>query len=241
MDVAIDVPRRASGETKQISVGVPPARRISFASAAFPAFVAPIAAEARALHDEKLMGRSGDENEGGRHSKADLSALEEAFADVKPLDGKSPRRVTRPPDPSASRIAAGRSSARGAEVSLRVERESNGIIVGRRQAVHRSILDSLEDPRLEVEARIDLHGFKAREAEREAQRFVRECQQNGKRWVLIIVGKGLHSRGGKATLKGQIVDALSQRAASRYVLAFRTAPRHLGGTGAIVVRLVDRV
>ncbi len=187
------------------------------------------------------MGRSGDKDDRGRNSEADLSAFEEAFADVKPLGGKSPRRVTLPPDPSTARIAARRSSAPGAEVALRVERESNGIIVGRRPTVHRSILDSLEDPKLEVEARIDLHGFKAREAEREAQRFVRECQQSGRRWVLIIVGKGLHSRGGKATLKGQIVDALSQRAGSRYVLAFRTAPRHLGGTGAIVVRLVDRL
>ena len=187
------------------------------------------------------MGRSGDRDDRGRHSKADLSAFEDAFADVKPLSSKSPQRVTRPPDPNVVRAGAGPSSTPGAVAELNVERESNGIILGRRQAVHRSILDSLEDSKLEVEARIDLHGFKAHEAEAEAQRFVRECQQAAKRWVLIIVGKGLHSRGGKATLKGHIVDALSRRGSSRYVLAFRTAPRHLGGTGALVVRLVDRL
>ena len=187
------------------------------------------------------MGRSGDRDDRGRHSKADRSAFEDAFADVKPLSGKSPQRVTRPPDPATVRAGARQSSMPGADVVFSVERESNGIILGRRQAVHRSILDSLEDPKLEVEARVDLHGFKAGEAEREAQRFVRECQQAGKRWVLIIVGKGLHSQGGKAALKGHIVDALSRRGSSRYVLAFRTAPRHLGGTGALVVRLVDRL
>ena len=102
-------------------------------------------------------------------------------------------------------------------------------------------MDALEDPRLEVEAECDLHGQTAREAEREAHRFIRECQQSGKRWVLLIVGKGLHSPGGKGTLKATVVDALSKRTPARYVLAFRTAPRHLGGTGALVARLLDRI
>lgn len=98
----------------------------------------------------------------------------------------------------------------------------------------------LEDPNLEVEAECDLHGLSAREAEREVHRFVRTCQQRGKRWVLIIVGQGLHSPSGKGTLKSKVVEALSKQAAARFVLAFRTAPRHLGGAGALVTRLVDR-
>jgi DNA-nicking Smr family endonuclease len=122
-----------------------------------------------------------------------------------------------------------------------VERESNGIVLGRRRTAHPSITDALEDPRLEVEAECDLHGHTAREAEREVHRFVRESQRAGKRWVLVIVGKGLHSPDGKGTLKDQMVDALSKRAPARFVLAFRTAPRHLGGTGALVTRLVDRL
>jgi len=124
---------------------------------------------------------------------------------------------------------------------LLVERESNGIILGRRRTTHSSIIASLEDPKLEVQAQCDLHGRTAAEAEREMHRFLRECQQNGKRWVLVIVGKGLHSPDGRGTLKAQMVDALSHRSPARLVLAFRTAPRHLGGTGALVVRLIDRL
>jgi len=124
---------------------------------------------------------------------------------------------------------------------LKVEREGNGIVLGKRGSTHSSILDALEDPRLEVEAECDLHGHTVREAEREMHRFVRDCQQSGKRWVLVIVGKGLHSPDGKGTLKAQMVEALSKRATARFVLAFRTAPRHLGGTGALVARLVDRL
>lgn len=124
---------------------------------------------------------------------------------------------------------------------LLVHREGHGIVVGKRRSTHSSILDALEDPKLEVQAECDLHGHTVREAEREVHRFVRECQQNGKRWVLLIVGKGLHSPGGEGTLKSNMVDALSKRAPARFVLAFRTAPRHLGGTGALALRLVDRL
>ncbi len=141
---------------------------------------------------------------------------------------------------TAQRPSSQASSTRPVE-PLVLEREANGLVLGKRRAAHQSILDALEDPKLEVQAECDLHGQTARGAERDVLRFVRECQRKGKRWVLIIVGKGLHSPGGKATLKTSVADALAKRGAARFVLAFRTAPRHLGGSGALVVRLVDRL
>lgn len=148
--------------------------------------------------------------------------------------------LPRPASPSARKPIAGTAQRRPDE-PLVVQRESNGILLGKRRSTHSSILDALEDPKLEVQAECDLHGHTVREAEREVHRFVRESQQNGKRWVLLIVGKGLHSPDGKGTLKSHMVDALSKGTAARFVLAFRTAPRHLGGAGALAVRLVDRL
>jgi len=172
---------------------------------------------------------------------ADREALERAFADVKPLGGGSRKRVMpAPEDPVIGGRPTGPTSGIPVEALL-VEREGNGIVSGKRRSTHSSILDALEDPKLEIEAECDLHGQTAREAEREVHRFVRESQREGKRWVLIIVGKGLHSPGGKGALKTSIVDALSKRSPARFVLAFRTAPRHLGGGGALVARLVDRL
>ena len=144
------------------------------------------------------------------------------------------------PSRSAPQPAAGRTSGPPAEPLL-LDKESNGIVSGKRSSTHSSILDALEDPKLEVQAECDLHGHTTQEAEREVLRFVRESQREGKRWILIIVGKGLHSPGGKATLKTSVANALSKRAPARFVLAFQTAPRHLGGTGAFVARLVDRL
>lgn len=159
---------------------------------------------------------------------------------MKPLDPGSKKRVVPSPGIRSAPPASGTTPQRPAEPLL-LEREANGIVSGKRSSTHASILDALEDPRLEVQAECDLHGLTAREAEREVLRFVREAQRKGRRWVLIIVGKGLHSPGGKATLKSSVADALSKRAPARFVLAFRTAPRHLGGTGALVARLVDRL
>ena len=201
------------------------------------------------VHDEWVVARSrgkggkdgGHRGGGGRTSKTDREALQRAFADVKPLGAKTRKRVMPPPESPSARVAATGQAPRRPDEPLRVEREDNGIVLGTRRSTHSSILDSLEDPRLEIQSECDLHGHTIREAEREVHRFVRDCQQNGKRWVLIIVGKGLHSPGGKGTLKTAIVDALSKHAPARFVLAFRTAPRHLGGTGALVARLVDRL
>jgi len=204
------------------------------------------------VHDGWTVARSdGKGGKGGKGggskggavgaSSSEREALERAFADVKPLGENTRKRVMPPAEnPRASAREAGTAPPRPVE-PLRVEREGSGIVLGKRGSTHSSILDALEDPRLEIEAECDLHGRTAREAEREVHRFVRDCQRNGNRWVLIIVGKGLHSPDGKGTLKGSIVEALSTRAPARFVLAFRTAPRHLGGTGALVARLVDRL
>jgi len=188
------------------------------------------------------MARSKSRGAGTeRPSKKDREALKEAFADVQPLSAKSRKRVMPAPEPHFARPSGIAPATSKPIEPLRVERESNGIILGQRRTTHPSILVNLEDPTLEVQAQCDLHGRTAAEAEREMHRFLRDCQQKGKRWVLIIVGKGLHSIDGKGTLRAQMIDALSHRASARLVLAFRTAPRHLGGTGAIVARLVDRL
>jgi DNA-nicking Smr family endonuclease len=188
----------------------------------------------RAVHAPGIVSRP-------RNKGAGRGTFKDAFGDVKPVRGKSPKRVMPAPEASAPRVARPARPGGPAPVTLSVEREGNGIISGKRPNTHSSILDSLEDPLLEVDAECDLHGCTAREAEREVQRFLGACQRSGKRWVRIIVGKGLHSKDGKGRLRDEMVETLSRRSAARYVLAFRTAPGRLGGTGALTVRLVDRL
>jgi DNA-nicking Smr family endonuclease len=167
-------------------------------------------------------------------------AFKRAFGEVQPLRSRSPKRVTKTSDPRPAPVRRAGGGDSGPREGLLVDREGNGIITGRRASTHASIVDALEDPRLDVEAELDLHGMTTKEADREVLRFIQSEQRRGRRWVCIVVGKGLHSPGGKGTLRDHVVQSLSQRAPARFVLAFRTAPRRLGGTGALVVRLADR-
>ncbi|MEM7436054.1 MAG: Smr/MutS family protein [Myxococcota bacterium] len=181
------------------------------------------------------------EPEESARSGGDRDALREAFAGVRPLDAKAKKRVMpTDPQPPVTRSAT-KDQSHAARDALRLERHPDGSVTGQRPGVHSSILERLEDPRLEVDAECDLHRMTTREADRKVARFVRECQAAGDRWVLIIVGKGLHSPGGRATLREHIPMTLATREPAAYVLAFRTAPRTLGGSGALAVRLRDRL
>lgn len=54
----------------------------------------------------------------------------------------------------------------------------------------------LRGGRIEIEARLDLHGMREHEAHAELRRFLYSCQASGKRWVLVITGKGAPRRTG---------------------------------------------
>ncbi|MEM7136433.1 MAG: Smr/MutS family protein [Myxococcota bacterium] len=195
------------------------------------------------------MSRRSKKNQGKRKRpdgaestppERDRDALREAFAGVRPLDTKSNKRVM-PADPRPRTARQAERQRESRPDTLRLERHLDGSVTGQRAGTHSSILERLEDPGLEVDAECDLHRMTTSEADREVARFVRECQAAGDRWVLIIVGKGLHSPGGRATLREHIPVTLADRAPAAYVLAFRTAPRSLGGGGALTVRLRDRL
>jgi DNA-nicking Smr family endonuclease len=88
-------------------------------------------------------------------------------------------------------------------------------------------------------ATLDLHGARVASARRRLATFLARAPASGTTLVLIIVGKGRHSPGGHAVLASEIGEWLSTGSAARRVLAFRTAPPELGGSGGVLV-LLDR-
>lgn len=85
-----------------------------------------------------------------------------------------------------------------------------------------------------LEASLDLHGLLADQALTYIDEFLATCQQNGKRWVLIVHGKGKLSVTPNPRLKNLLNQKLREHPG---VLAFHSAkPKH-GGSGALYVLL----
>jgi len=86
---------------------------------------------------------------------------------------------------------------------------------------------------------IDLHGKTIKEALSVLERFLSELNAKNVPLALIIVGKGIHSEGGKSILKDSVTSWLPGDG-KRFISSFKSAPRRYGGSGAIMVSLKKR-
>jgi DNA-nicking Smr family endonuclease len=88
-----------------------------------------------------------------------------------------------------------------------------------------------------VQGHVDLHGLTREEARREVDRFLKESRRRGRRCVLLVHGRGLHSEEQVPVLKEALRSWLATARFGRHVLAFATARPQDGGAGALYVLL----
>lgn len=88
-----------------------------------------------------------------------------------------------------------------------------------------------------VQAHLDLHGLTQEEAKSQLITFLTASRARSFRCVLVVHGRGLHSKDQIPVLKGSIQRWLSQGRMAKEVLAFATARPHDGGAGAVYVLL----
>jgi DNA-nicking Smr family endonuclease len=186
-----------------------------------------------------------------RHGYDDRMAFREAYAGVRPLGERtgarhSPKkrapkeRVEPPKRVEADEAVRQRLDALVAGgTRFEVRQDADGAVSARRKGAHASHLASLAEGFV-PQATLDLHGMTAEVATRAVVSFVRESFRLGKRNVLVIHGRGHGSAGGVGVLGDAVVDALTESGASASVLAFASAPRVLGGLGALAIRLGER-
>lgn len=103
-----------------------------------------------------------------------------------------------------------------------------------RPGIQRRLFQDLQRGVIEPEATLDLHGMRVVEARTAFSRFLQQSVQARRRCVRIIHGKGRGSHGQQPVLKQKTNQWLQQLDA---VLAFSSAPRWDGGTGAAYVLL----
>jgi DNA-nicking Smr family endonuclease len=99
------------------------------------------------------------------------------------------------------------------------------------------ILRRLRAAHYAIEAHLDLHGLTREEAKKELAKFMEESRRRARRLVLIVHGRGLHSKDQIPVLKAGLQIWLSRGRIGRHVLAFTSAQRHDGGAGAVYVLL----
>lgn len=107
----------------------------------------------------------------------------------------------------------------------------------RADGVDRRIVRKLRDGGIPVETRVDLHGLTRAKAADVLDRFVTGSRAAGRRCLLVIHGRGLHSGPEGPALRDVVRDCLTTGAHAGAVLACGSAPAASGGPGATIVYL----
>jgi DNA-nicking Smr family endonuclease len=115
--------------------------------------------------------------------------------------------------------------------------DSDEFIEGRVSGLDPGLVRKLRKGDFSVQAHLDLHGLSRAEAKAEVDRFLRRSREQGKRCVLLVHGRGLHSRDQVPVLKEALRNWLATARFGRHVLAFATARPQDGGAGAVYVLL----
>jgi DNA-nicking Smr family endonuclease len=115
--------------------------------------------------------------------------------------------------------------------------DSDEFIEGRIAGIDHNLVRKLRRGDFAVQGHVDLHGLTRQEAKGAVEKFLRASRNGGKRCVLVVHGRGIHSKDQLPVLKDALRNWLSTARFSRHVLAFATARPVDGGAGAIYVLL----
>ena len=172
----------------------------------------------------------GMSDSGDKPDQDDQDAFRAAMEDVQPIsDGRHPPyRKKRRPEPL--NLPVGDEQEELADLAI----ETGDFLEFRRPGIQDRVFHDLRRGVIAAEATLDLHGLRVREAKPALQRYLAQSLAGGRRCIRIIHGKGRGSDGQQPILKQKINQWLRQMDA---VLAFVSAPRWDGGTGAVYVLL----
>jgi DNA-nicking Smr family endonuclease len=171
-------------------------------------------------------------------SDEEQSAFRRAMAGVRRL--KLEKRVARDaarPAPKARQTRAARIAVLNESLNGELVEQASGEIEFRRPGVALRTLRQLGQGRYSVAAEIDLHGLTRVEAREALKDFIAESTRRNLGCVRVIHGKGSGSGPG-----GPVLKYAAQEWLTRWddVVAFASADRRHGGTGAVYVLLRRR-
>lgn len=156
---------------------------------------------------------------------------------------RSPRVGAPPPDPKRrppksddAEVLAELADLCGGDGPFDIS-DSDEYIEGLADGIDRRILKRLRAGEYALQGHCDLHGLTKEQARERVARFLGESRRESRRCVLIVHGRGQHSKDHIPVLKTAVKSWLERGAMARAVLAFATARPHDGGAGAVYVLL----
>ena len=115
--------------------------------------------------------------------------------------------------------------------------DSDEFIEGSVHGFDPGVMRKLRAGDFSTQAHLDLHGLTREEAKPALERFIQDSRIAGHRCVLVVTGKGLHSKDQLPVLKQGAQQWLTHGRAAKQVLGFCSARPKDGGSGAIYVLL----
>ena len=93
--------------------------------------------------------------------------------------------------------------------------------------------------------KFDLHGFTLDEANNKVKEIIEYCLQNKFKELLLITGKGIHSKSDEdayisknlGKLKYSVPEFIKTSELSKFIISINDAEKKDGGEGAIIIRL----
>lgn len=165
----------------------------------------------------------------------DRKAFERATRDVRPLKPSNRATSTRTlPKPEARLSRAARDFTLKQSLDDPRAEQSAEEIAFRSPNISERTFRKLRRGRFSIEDEIDLHGLTRAEARLELKRFLGDCADRGLGCVRVVHGKGARSGPDGPVLKAHVQYWLAQW---EEVLAFVSASRRHGGSGAVYVLL----
>ena len=112
--------------------------------------------------------------------------------------------------------------------------------------IHNKDNDEVADLNLNKKFRFDLHGYSIEKANSTIDKIISKCYENGVHQILLITGKGIHSKNESNVFKSSEYNKLKStiplfiknkpELASK-IKNITTAPNEQGGEGALIINL----
>jgi DNA-nicking Smr family endonuclease len=180
---------------------------------------------------------------GKRDTDAELESDAELWARV----ARSARPLKKERAPAAGRRPPAKPSAKDASPAAKAlpKAPAKPAPAPRGEALDRQTARKLERGAVAVEARLDLHGMRQKDAHAALRKFLKWAVSKDYRHVLVITGKGaepdarrsFYEGDSRGVLRSSVPHWLSQPDLAHVIVSFSEAPRRLGGEGALYVRL----